>query len=99
MMTVTHEQIIEAQLETANSALDMLERVAAVGELIQFSLRQSSNELLSSGEAIIGLIDMFAEVSDFCKEIVSFDSLEGVKAGLSERPAANRPRTKEDKGK
>jgi len=113
MMAVTREQILNAQVDTMNLALDMLARVAALGESTQFSLRQSSQELLCSGKAkpedvleirikagdFRGLIDVLVDVSEFLEGIVSFDSVEDVAAGFSERPAANRPRTKEDEGR
>jgi|DEB0MinimDraft_10_1074344.scaffolds.fasta_scaffold165460_2 hypothetical protein len=100
MVTVTHEQTAEAQLNTANRALDMLARVDATGESIQFSLKQSSQELICSGMAeqedevemrmkacdFRRLTDMFAKVSEFRKAIMSFDSLEGVNASFNNLP-------------
>jgi len=100
MFTVTHEQTVEAQLYTLNRALDMLARVDAHGESIQFSLRQSLQEMLCFGMAepedvvememkahdLRKLIDMFAKVAEFRKAIMSFDSLEGVNASFNNLP-------------
>ena len=89
-MSVTHEQMIEAQLKTGRSALDLLESVAAFGKEVQFSAKEPFDlekdefiELRMKTADFGGLIDMFAEITKFVEDIVSFDSLEDINAHCS----------------
>jgi len=94
-MTVTHEQMIEAQLKTGRSAMELLESVAEFGKELQFSAKKPYDlendefiELRMKTEHFGSLVEMFTEIQEWVKGIVSFDSLEDINANCSTDSAA-----------
>ena len=79
-MTVTDKQMVEAQLKTAQSAMDLLESVAALGDAIAFQVKKGNDiqkdefvEVRMKSDHFRGLIEMFLEVSEWVSGLVSID--------------------------
>jgi hypothetical protein len=82
-VTVTEQAIVEAQLKTGRQAMEFLESIAALGERLSiaaqnpFDLEKDEHITLQMKTVQFGaLMQMFHEVSEYVKGIVSFDSIE-----------------------